>query len=267
MNSKRSRQIKYFHVDAQEWQLNETRIVIEQEIPLIVNGKVWMEMLCTPDHLDYLGVGFLFNEGLIKSSEDLVSVSVCESGDYVEIKTTQEIIQPRYFHRTTGCSGGVTAVQLPDQPIPELKNVHLSPDSIYRLIQKFESLQKDYLESRGVHCSALSDGNEILVLLDDVGRHNTLDKLAGYCIVNQISLPQPVVLTTGRISSEMLQKSARIGSSLIISLTSPNNYSIELAEAWGITLVGYSRRNSFNLYTHPERILDNVNADQLKADA
>lgn len=255
MSESRSKDIKFYQFHTGEWKLTEGKIIIERVVSLIVNGKVWMDMLCTPNQLDHLAVGFLFNEGLIRSKDDLANVHVCQSDDYVEVKTNNELSQPTYWRTTTGCSGGRTSLSLPQLPEPNLHDIQLSSQSISDLLQKFLSAQQQYLEARGVHTSALSDGKEIIALAEDIGRHNTLDKLAGYCLLNQILLPQPIIITTGRISSEMLQKSARMGTSVIISLTSPNNYSIELADYWGITLVGYARASSFNVYTHPKRIM------------
>jgi FdhD protein len=89
---------------------------------------------------------------------------------------------------------------------------------------------------------------------EDIGRHNTLDKIAGWILLKGIDLSQRFLLTTGRISSEMLQKAARLSASVVISRTSPSSLSIQLADAFGITLIGYARRNRFNIYTHPRRI-------------
>ena len=100
----------------------------------------------------------------------------------------------------------------------------------------------------------LSDGKNWLVPAQDIGRHNTLDKIAGYCLLNDLHPEQRVLITTGRISSEMLQKARRLEAAILISRTSPSALSIQLAQTAGITLIGYARRNRFNVYTHAERI-------------
>jgi len=94
------------------------------------------------------------------------------------------------------------------------------------------------------------------MLADDIGRHNTLDKLMGFILLQKPSLKPSILLTTGRISSEMLQKSARMGVSVVISLTSPNTFTVQLAKDWGMTLIGYARGSRFNVYSHPERFSD-----------
>jgi FdhD protein len=117
-----------------------------------------------------------------------------------------------------------------------------------------------------VHTSALSDGKNIRVIAEDIGRHNSVDKLAGLCLLNQVEIPKKVLLTTGRISSEMLQKSARIGASIVISRTSPSSLSIEMAEKLRVTLIGYARRDRFNVYALPERIIAEQKRETMLSD-
>jgi FdhD protein len=116
--------------------------------------------------------------------------------------------------------------------------------------------QELYRETGGVHTSALSDGTQIALSAEDIGRHNTLDKIAGLCLMQNIWPETRILITTGRISSEMLQKAARMGAPILISRTSPSSLSIEMAERYGITLIGYARTQRFNVYTSKGRIID-----------
>jgi len=119
----------------------------------------------------------------------------------------------------------------------------------------FES-QSLYRETGGVHTSALSDGEQILVAAEDIGRHNTLDKIAGLCLMNNVWPQTRILITTGRISSEMLQKAAQLAAPILISRTSPSSLSIEMAERYGITLIGYARKHRFNVYSNKQRITE-----------
>jgi len=128
------------------------------------------------------------------------------------------------------------------------------PDAIGQIVEMLFASQELYRETGGVHTSALSDGEKIIFAAEDIGRHNTLDKIAGLCLMNNVWPVTRILITTGRISSEMLQKAARIQAPILISRTSPSSLSIEMAERYGITLIGYARRNRFNVYSNSQRV-------------
>jgi FdhD protein len=251
---------RYYQVQNNGYNLIDTEIVVEAPVTLTVNGIIWLTFMCTPIHLEAMAVGFLYNEGLINSIEEVATFRVCDRGDNVDIWLYHDIEKPVSWRRTSGCTGGVTAVEEDATPLPsQLTNTTngyvLPPKQVNNLIGELFQAQELYRRSGGIHTSALSDGDTIIVAAEDIGRHNTLDKLAGRCILEKIELKKSILISTGRISSEMLQKAARIGSSIVISRTSPSSLSIEIAEKRGITLIGYARRNRFNIYTHPHRIL------------
>ena len=130
----------------------------------------------------------------------------------------------------------------------------MTPEQVNQLLVLLLKSQLLYRSAGGVHTSVLSDGVKVIASAEDIGRHNTLDKIAGLCLLHDFRPAHRFLMTTGRISSEMIQKSARIGATLVISRTSPTSMSILLAEQMGITLVGYARGGQFNVYSHPERI-------------
>ncbi len=228
----------------------------EQAVTLIVNSKAWMEMICTPSLVAELAVGFLYNEHLIDSRAEITRLYVCDTADYVEVETLKEIKKPTTWVKTTGCAGGQTSQRLEFPIQPTLNETTLSADMLANLLRSFLEEQNRLSTSRGLHCSAISDGQVLLAVADDIGRHNTLDKLMGYALWHELAAKPAVLITTGRISSEMLQKAARMGMSIVVSLTSPNIFTVQLAEEWGMTLVGYARPERFNIYTHAERILE-----------
>lgn len=236
-------------------------VISETPLSITVNGKVWLTFMCTPLDLEALAVGFLYNEGIINSAEEIASVRVCPHGDNVDIWLEHHVEIPQSWNKTSGCTGGVTSINYQQTDILEpfakgINGARFDTMQISKLVRWLFESQELYKTAGGVHTSALSDGREILVATEDIGRHNTLDKIAGYCLLNSIDSEYKLIITTGRVSSEMLHKSARIGASVLISRTSPTTLSIELAKKYGITLIGYARRDRFKIYACPERILD-----------
>lgn len=249
--------IHYHQVHAKKTEAVAGNTIVESPVSLTLNGQVWTTFMCTPVHLEALMVGFLFNEGVIDHMDEVLDVRICEHGDNVDVWLAHDAPKPDSWTRTSGCTGGVTAVATIErpQPVTVSDEFTLSPTQINRLVEMLFESQELYRETGGVHTSMLSDGDRIILSAEDIGRHNTLDKIAGLCLMENIWPEKRVLATTGRISSEMLQKAVRMGARIIASRTSPSSLSIELAEAWGITLIGYARRTSFNLYASPERIL------------
>ena len=252
--------IRYFQIDARKNDVLEGSTIVEFPVSLTLNGEVWTTFMCTPTQLEALMVGFLFNEGVINSMDEVANVHVCEHGDNVDVWLTHSAPKPDSWTRTSGCTGGVTAVASVErpQPVSVSEEFNLLPEQINQLVEMLFESQELYRETGGVHTSALSDGERVILSAEDIGRHNTLDKIAGLCLMKEIRLEKRILITTGRISSEMLQKGVRLGAKVVASRTSPSSMSIELAEAWGITSIGYARRNRCNLYATPERILLNT---------
>ena len=246
--------VRYHQYTLGQWTTVDTQVIVEKPVSLTINGEAWLTLMCTPIELEALAVGFLFNEGLIQKTEEIASVRVCPTADNVDVWLRHTIDKPDRWRRTSGCTGGITSTDLNTMPHPVLDGITLTPDSVCDLMGQLFEAQNLYREARGVHTSALSDGHRILVLAEDIGRHNTLDKISGRCLLEGIMASPRILLTTGRISSEMLQKSARIDAAVVITRTSPSSLSVRLAEQWGLTLIGYAHRDRFNIYAHPERI-------------
>jgi len=250
---------KAIHFDKYEfkkWESLDSETIVEAPVSLTVNGQVWLTFMCTPVDLEAMAVGFLYNEGMIETMDEVEDVRVCEHGDNVDVWLNRSVEQPTSWRRTSGCTGGVTAVDAlarvdvsfdGDQP-------RFPPEAIGHLVEQFFESQVLYRETGGVHASALSDGEKIVLAAEDIGRHNTLDKISGLCLMNDVSPKTRILITTGRISSEMLQKAARMNVPILISRTSPSSLSIEMAERYGITLIGYARTHRFNVYTNAQRV-------------
>jgi FdhD protein len=249
--------IYYEQYEFQKWKSFDAETIVEAPVSLTVNGEVWVTFMCTPVNLEALAVGFLYNEGIIQKMSEVVDVKVCEHGDNIDVWLTRDAKQPTSWRRTSGCTGGVTAVDLLAKPNIFLSgnNLKVQPETIGHLVEMLFEAQLLYRETGGVHTSALSDGGKILLSAEDIGRHNTLDKIAGLCLMNDVWPETRILITTGRISSEMLQKAAQLNVPILISRTSPSSLSIEMAERYGITLIGYARKHRFNVYSNMQRIV------------
>lgn len=247
--------MQYFQYNvATGWKPVENRVIVETAVSLTVNGEAWLSFTCTPQDLDVLAIGFLYNEGIIEAKAEIAAIDICNQGTNVDVWLYHQAERPKIWQRTSGCTGGVTAVPDVNPPQYTIRNGHITPQMLLTCMDQLLQSQELYREAGGVHGSALSDGVQIRARAEDIGRHNTLDKLAGRILLSGIEVQPAILLTTGRVSSEMLQKSARIGASAVVSRTSPTSQSVMLADQLGITLVGYARRNGFLVYTHPERL-------------
>ena len=248
--------IHYERYEFNKWEPHDAETIVEAPVALTVNGQVWLTFMCTPVALEAMAVGFLYNEGVIEKRDEVVNVHVCEHADNVDVWLDRAVEQPKSWRRTSGCAGGLTAVETLARVDVSFNGrlPKVSPEAIGKLVEMLFESQELYRETGGVHTSALSDGEKILLSAEDIGRHNTLDKIAGLCLLNNVWPETRILITTGRISSEMLQKAARLQAPILISRTSPSSLSIEMAGNYGITLIGYARRHRFNVYSSPERV-------------
>jgi FdhD protein len=250
--------IKTLTYHAGHWQKNDAPIISEKPVSLSVNGESWLTFMCTPSDLEELAVGFLYNEEIIQKKHDIASLRVCPEGDNIDVWLNMAVQKPEKWTRTAGCSGGETTAIKGQMLGGELKTqdgFRLTPEKLGDLVHQLGVAQELYKKSGGVHTSALSDGEKILISAEDIGRHNTLDKIAGHCLLEDIYPTTILILTTGRVSSEMIQKSGRMHALVVISRTSPSSLSVQMATDLGISLIGYARQNQFTIYSHPERVI------------
>lgn len=245
--------LQYTHENIETVQSNAA---IEAPVSLTVNGQVWLTFQCTPSNIEALAIGFLFNEGFLQSIEQVENIHVCEQQDNVDVWLNHSVQKPVLWRRTSGCHGGISSAEMEQTQInPITKKALLHPEQIFHLMDQFLNEQMPHSESGGVHTSALADKDTQLFQICDIGRHNTFDKISGKIIMERLSVRDPVLLTSGRISSDMLEKSVRMGVPFLISMRSVSKIGINLADQYGITLIGGARRGRFNLYSHAERIL------------
>ena len=247
-----SRRVQFMRFEDGRAVPSEGGVVREALVRLHVNGRELVRLMCTPVQLDHLALGFLRSEGLIREMADVRLVVVCPSRTCVDIWLRNANLElPGQPVLTSGCGGGVTFADLEAAGEPVRSGLRVQAGEIGRLMTALLAGQ----EARGAHRAGLADTERLLAVAEDVGRHNTLDKIWGYCLREGIETQDRILLATGRISSEMMGKAARMGVPFVVSRTSPTSLSVALAEAWNVTLVGYARRTSMNVYTGQERVL------------
>ena len=238
-----------------QFQPMDIPVVQERPLSLYVNGQELVTLLCTPSKLEALVVGFLSFEGIIRGLEEIQSLVMLDEDGYAEVRLTSEFVPPLRRVHTSGCGGGIT-FSLETQTSASLEdNSTMDPRSLFPLLRALYLEARAYQESRGIHAAALADEDTLLIVAEDVGRHNAIDKVCGEAMLRGIPTVGKILLSTGRISSEMLRKGAHMGTPIVVSRTSATTLSIELAKRLGLTLIGYVRGDSFYVYSHPERLV------------
>ena len=230
-------------------------VIDEGLLSIYVNGESLATMMCSPLQLEALTVGFLYNEGLIESAAEIGHLQLNQIQSVADVILTRDDVQlPRRMILTTGCGGGVTG-QVLSESYPALESdFQTTPALITRLMRQLGGAARLYNAVRGVHTAVLGDESGLLVSAEDVGRHNAVDKVAGQALLDGISSRDRILLTSGRISSEMLGKARRMGIPLVASRTAPTSITLQLADAWNICVIGYVRQGGMRVYTQAWRL-------------
>ncbi len=256
----------YLHFEAGAWQPVDGAVTEEGLLRIHVNGQELATVMCTPRAVDELALGFLRAEGLIRSLDDVRRVVVCPSRRCVEVWLHDTAVAlPTRRIVTSGCGGGVTFDDLSAPIAPLNTHTRLAPEQVFARMRDLYHAADLYAATQGIHTAALSDGERLLLVAEDVGRHNTVDRLWGQALQQDVATAGRLLLTTGRISSEMLRKAAKMGVPVVISRTSATSLSVALGRAWNVTVIGYVRRNSLRVYSAPERLLTGRPAPTLAA--
>jgi FdhD protein len=238
----------------------EDDIAVESALTIILDGEEFATMVCTPSELKELVVGFLASEGVIRVFHDIQSIQIDQEKGfaYVDLVKKQSIQKEFHSKRFIGsCCGKGRQFYFHNDVMTAktiLTKLTITPDQCKQLMMQLQECSVDFQQTGGVHNAALCTKDGIVISRTDIGRHNALDKLFGYCLIQRISLKDKILAFSGRISSEVLLKAAKIGVGIILSKSAPTNLALNLAADLGITAVGFIRGRGFNVYTHQERI-------------
>jgi len=236
----------------------EDEIAREAALTIFLNDTELVTMLCSPDEKKDLAVGFLAAEGLIETANDIISLIVDETRGIARVATKSGNESERIWKRfiSSGCGRGATFYSAADvSSTPVESSIKLDPYQIYRLMRDFHDRSDVFKSTGGVHAAALATADSIELFSEDIGRHNAVDKVFGHCLLENIETKDKILLVTGRISSEILLKTARRDIPVLVSKSAPTDSGVKLAERLGITLIGFVRGHRMNVYAHPERVV------------
>jgi len=243
------------------WLDLDDEVAVEFPLTLRVNGEEFATLVCTPNDLEHLAIGFLASEGVIRAASEISSIAVnADSGfAYVELKNVSVPGREFYAKRMIGscCGKSRQFYFVNDARTARTVPVRHSatPEQCFAWMSELERLSGPFQRTGGVHNAALFDAaGGCLAAAADIGRHNALDKLFGFTLRHRMPTADKTIAFSGRLSSEVVLKAAKIGAGLLLSKSAPTDLALRLADDLGITAVGFIRGGRMNVYTHPERI-------------
>ena len=242
--------------------MSQVQDIAVREVPLTVylNGEELVTMLCTPQKLEYLAVGFLNSEGVIESAEEIEGIALDEEKGLVWVSTRGggELSGEAAFKRliTSGCGRGASLFNPSDAASYEKveSDLKVSQQEVLNLVKRMQEHSLLYRATGGVHSAALCSRDQIQVFSEDIGRHNAIDKVFGECLLRGIPTRDRILLTSGRISSEILLKATRRSVPIIVSKSAPTGLAVRLASRLGVTPIGFVRGKRMNIYANSWRV-------------
>jgi FdhD protein len=257
-------------VDAAGAAESEDVVVRETALTVNVNDKELATLVCSPVDLKYMAIGFLCAEGILLQRGDLRQITIDEEQGMAWVDTTrQENLGEKVFLKRyiTPCCGRARASfyfaadAVLCKPVTSSLQVPLSV--VLGLADQLQSCSHLFRRTGGVHGAALAtQAGEILIFREDIGRHNTLDKIYGQCFLEEIPRDDKIVVFSGRVSSEIVLKIAKMGVPVLVSRSAPTDLALQLADDLGVTVVGFARGSNCSIYAHPERIIMDGGAER-----
>jgi FdhD protein len=252
--------VEVLHIDREGSAIRTEWTAREFPLTIMLNGEQLVTVLCSPGELEALAVGFLFSEGIIRAKEEITGLTLDAERGIIRIRTAEDkTADGKLFAKrvlTTGCGRGIAFYSYADLDRKKkvLSDLKVTPEAVLSLSWRFQGASELYRTTHGVHSAALCDPENILFFAEDIGRHNAVDKVLGRCLLEGITVADRILITSGRISSEILFKTAGSGIPVIVSKSAPTDMGVDLARELGITLIGFVRGGGMNVYAGEERI-------------
>jgi FdhD protein len=244
----------------QEGQRIETSVVYERPLTLFLNGQEIVTMMTIGDHPDCLAVGYLLNQNMLRRDDEITAIEYDEELEVVVVRTKRETDYEEKLKkkvRTSGCAQGTVFGDLMEQ----FETVRLPEDAVlrtswlYALAKKINTSPSLYLKAGAIHGCVLCEENRPLLYMEDVGRHNAVDKIAGYMLMNGIPPAGKIFYTTGRLTSEMVIKAVQMQIPILISRSGFTAWGVELARKANLTLIGRAKGRRFVALAGESRIV------------
>jgi FdhD protein len=227
----------------------------ERAITLIVDGEELATVACSPHRVLALALGFLRLEDIVQTADDVELMEVCDEETVVKIrlgKTARRVPHDRKRILTSGCGRGVT-FSLDVSPVGQ--GMRVRPEQLMEWMETLLDRAEGHTEHGGMHTAGLFGEGGLELIVEDIGRHNTIDRIAGEALLADVETKGKAILTSGRISSEMLVKSSRLGAVIAASRTSPTELGVSLAQEANIAVCGYVRRDQMRIFNEAGRIV------------
>lgn len=246
-----------------------TSVVIERPLTIFLNSQEIVTVMTVGDYPDMLAVGFLLNQNMLRVDDEIISIDFDGDLDVVIVRTKRETDFEQQLKKktlTSGCAQGTVFGDLMEkfEKISIGSSAILKTTWLYALSQKINSTPSLYLKVGAIHGCVLCKEDQPLIYMEDVGRHNAIDKIAGYMFLNKISAKDKVFYTTGRLTSEMVIKTVQMGIPILISRSGFTAWGVELAKEAGLTLIGRAKGRRFTALSGLDRIV--YDADLKKID-
>lgn len=243
--------VKY---QSEKFEETEDVLAVEKKIKIYVNDEEIVSLSASPFQIKELLVGFLMTEDILKGDWCPEKIFLENNEKEINAKVILEgFVSLEGKTITSGCMASVSFIK--DLKTKLNDDISVDTKTLFNLFKEFQLNSTLYRTTGCIHAAALADEKEILFIAEDVGRHNAVDKVIGWALLNRVPFQGKIMLVSGRISSEMALKTAKWKIPIIVSRTAPTSLAVEIAENVGLTIIGFLRGQRFNIYSHPERIV------------
>jgi FdhD protein len=243
----------------QEGNCVETDVVTERPLTLFLNAREIVTLMTIGDHPDLLAVGYLLNQNMLRVDDEITGIDYDADIETIVVRTARKTDYEEKLKKkvqTSGCAQGTVFGDL----MEEFDKVKLSPHAklktswLYRLTRKINTAPSLYLKAGAIHGCVLCQEDRPVIYMEDVGRHNAVDKIAGYMLLNRIAPEDKIFYTTGRLTSEMVIKTVKMGIPILVSRSGFTAWGVDLAQKAGLTLIGRARGKRFVCVSGAERL-------------